>query len=126
MAIWNFDKHRNWQDWLGMVLGVVIGLSPWLAGQQYSSVILWNAIIIGALVLVLAELELVGLQRWQEIADIACGVWLIASPFIFGYAGAGPLRVWHYVLGAIVVLLAAFELWQDWKLSDKDLLRHGQ
>ncbi len=76
--------------------------------------------------LVLAELELVGLQRWQEFADIACGVWLIASPFIFGYAGGGPLRLWHYALGALVVLLAAFELWQDWKLSAKDLLRHGQ
>ena len=125
-AIWNFDKHRTWEDWLGMVLGVVIGLSPWLAGQQDNNLINWNAILLGAVVLVLAELELVGLQRWQEIADIACGVWLILSPFIFGYAGAGSLRVWHYVLGALVVALAAFELWQDWKLSDKELARHGQ
>ena len=126
MAIWNFDKHRTWEDWLGMVLGVVIGLSPWLSGQQDNNLINWNAILLGAFVLVLAELELVGLQRWQEFADIACGAWLMASPFIFGYAGAGPLRVWHYILGAIVVLLAAFELWQDWKLSDKELARHGQ
>ena len=126
MAIWNFDKHRTWEDWLGMVLGVVIGLSPWLSGQQDNNLINWNAILLGAFVLVLAELELVGLQRWQEFAEIACGAWLFVSPFIFGYAGAGPLRVWHYIIGAIVMALAAFELWQDWKLSDKELARHGQ
>jgi hypothetical protein len=32
---------------------------------------------------------------------------------------------WHFVLGAIVVLLAAVELWQDWRLSDQELARHG-
>ncbi len=125
-AIRIFDKHRTWEDWLGMLLGVVIGLSPWLAGEQHNSLINWNAVLLGAVVLVLAELELVGLQRWQEFADIACGICLILSPYIFGYAGAGSLRVWHYILGALVVALAAFELWQDWKLSDKELARHGQ
>jgi hypothetical protein len=25
-----------------------------------------------------------------------------------------------------VILLAAAELWQDWKLSDEELARHGQ
>jgi hypothetical protein len=32
---------------------------------------------------------------------------------------------WHCVLGVLVVLLGALQLWQDWELSDQDLLRHG-
>jgi hypothetical protein len=47
------------------------------------------------------------------------------SPYIFGCAGTGVLQYWHFGLGAVVVLLAAVELWQDWKLSDKQLAEHG-
>jgi hypothetical protein len=50
---------------------------------------------------------------------------LIASPFIFGYADAGTLRYWHFILGIAVVLLAALELRQDWKLSDAELGHHS-
>ncbi len=121
-----FNVHRNWEDWVGMLLGVLIGLSPWLAGQQDNQVAMWNAVIIGALVIALAALELAGLQRWEEVCEIACGLWLIASPFIFGYAETGTLRYWHFALGAAVALIAALELWQDWKLSDKELAQHGQ
>jgi hypothetical protein len=53
------------------------------------------------------------------------GLWLIASPFIFGYAEAGALRYWHFVLGAAVVLLAMLELRQDWKLNAAELRQHS-
>jgi hypothetical protein len=52
-------------------------------------------------------------------------LWLIASPFIFGYADAGTLRYWHFILGIAVVLLAVLELRQDWKLSNAELGRHS-
>jgi hypothetical protein len=109
-----------------MLLGVVIGLSPWLAGQHGDQAVMWNAVLVGALVLGLAQLEYISLQRWEEAGEIALGSWLVESPYIFGYAGAGDLRYWHFILGAVVALLGALELWQDWKLSDKQLAQHGQ
>ncbi len=121
-----FNIHRSWEDWTGMLLGVLIGLSPWLAGQQDNPAIMGNALLVALLVLGLAQLMYVSLQRWEEIGEIACGLWLMASPFTFGYAEAGVLRYWHFVLGAIVALLAVLELWQDWKLSDRELAQHGQ
>jgi hypothetical protein len=123
---WLFKTHRSWEDWIGMLMGVLIGISPWLAEQQAEPAVMWNAVLVGALVLGLSQLEYVSLQRWQETGEIALGLWLIVSPFTFGYAEAGPLRYWHFVLGAIVAMLAALELWQDWKLSDKELAQHGQ
>ena len=119
-----FNIHRNWEDWLAIVLGVVIGFSPWLADQQGNPTVNWNAVILGALVIALAALELTALQRWEEIAETVSGVWLILSPFIFGYGGA--LRSWHFVLGTAVVVLALIELWQDRKLSQAQLTQHGQ
>lgn len=121
-----FKTHRSWEDWFGMLVGVLTGISPWLAEQQTDPAVMWNAVLVGALVLVLAQLEYVSLQRWEETGEIVLGLWLIASPFTFGYAEAGPLRYWHFILGAIVALLATWELWQDWRLSDRELARHGQ
>ena len=28
-----FNTHRNWEDWLAIALGVVIGISPWLISR---------------------------------------------------------------------------------------------
>ena len=109
-----FNVHRSWEDWVSMLVGVLIGFSPWLAGQPDNPAVLGNALLVGLLVFGLAELTYVSLTRWEEIGEIACGLWLIASPFTFGYADSGALRYWHFLLGAAVVLITALELWQDW------------
>jgi O-antigen/teichoic acid export membrane protein len=120
-----FGVHRTWEDWAGMVLGLVIGFSPWFAGEEVGPSIMLNTAAIGILVFALAAFELVSLHRSEEAGEIALGLWLIASPFAFGYADA-TLAIWHYVIGALVAALGALELWQDWRLSDRDLARHGQ
>lgn len=121
-----FNVHRNWEDWLAMGAAVLIGLSPWLADQQTNQLVMLNAVFVGAVALVLAELEMVNLHRWQEVGEILCGLWLAVSPLALGYADAGDLRYWHFALGAGVVLLTALELWQDWNLTDQELARHGK
>jgi hypothetical protein len=119
-----FNVHRTWEDWVGMVLGVLIGLSPWFAGQS-EQVPMLNAIAVGAAVLLLAEMELVDLHRWEESLELLFGAWLIASPFMYGYAET-TLAIWHFAIGGIVAVLAVVELWQDWTLTDQDLVQHGQ
>ncbi len=128
-----FNTHRTWEDWLGMLLGVLIVLSPWFPTQGGHEVIdadrsyvILNAFVAGMIVFGLAQLEYVALQRWEEVAGILVGLWLIASPYLFGYSGDGMLRFYHSTLGSLVLLLAALQLWQDWDLNDQDLLRHGQ
>lgn len=128
-----FNTHRTWEDWLGMLLGVLIVLSPWFptpAGREMVDVdrsyVILNTFAVGIIVFGLAQLQYVALQRWEEVVEIALGLWLIASPYIFDYSGDGLLTFWHSSLGALVVLLAALQLWQDWNLSDQDLLNHGQ
>ncbi len=103
------STHRTWEDWCGMLLGVLIALSPWFPTQTSH--------------------ELVDAERSFAILNtftIGIGLWLIASPYIFGYSGDGLLTFWHTSLGGLVVLLAALQLWQDWDLNDQDMLEHGQ
>src|SRR5258706_5410311 len=80
---------------------------------------------VGILVLALGASEFLDLRRWEEGLEAACGLLLIASPFLLGYPDAGMLRYWHFVLGAAVVLLAMLELRQDWTLSNAELTRHS-
>jgi drug/metabolite transporter (DMT)-like permease len=128
-----FSTHRPWEDWFGMLLGVLIVVSPWFPFQPSNdvmdgerSIMILNTFVVGMLVFGLAQLEYVALQRWEEAAEIALGLWLIASPLMFGYSGEDFLRAWHAALGSIVVVLGALQLWQDWRLSDQDLANHPQ
>ena len=116
-------RHAAWCADRGM---------PWFPFSSHDvmdferSTMILNTFVVGMLVFGLAQLEYVALQRWEEVGEIALGLWLIASPFIFGYSGDDMLRAWHIALGAIVVLLGALQLWQDWRLSDQELANHPQ
>jgi hypothetical protein len=128
-----FRTHRTWEDWCGMLLGVLIVLSPWFPAETghevvdaERSLVILNTFTVGILVFGLAQLEYVALQRWEEVTAILLGLWLIASPYLFGYSDDDMLRFYHSSFGGLVVLLAALQLWQDWDLNDQDLLKHGQ
>lgn len=121
-----FTIHRNWEDWFGMLLGLMIALSPWAAGDEVRHAAVWNAALIGVAVFFLAELEYVALTRWEETGQLLLGLWLVMSPYVFGYFNTGTLRFWHSTLGGLVILLAALELWQDWERSDREMLKQGR
>lgn len=132
MSDFGFLKtHRTWEDWCGMLVGALIVASPWFPAQDQSAIAgnqtaVLNTVAIGLVVFGISQLEYVALQRWQEVATILVGLWLIASPYVIGYSSDGFLSIYHTSLGAVVVLLGIFLLWQDWDLSDQDMLKHGQ
>ena len=84
MTIKDFLKsHRSWEDDDEAVVPIVV----------------LNSTLTGLAVLALAQLEIVILRKWEESAQVVCGVWLVVSPFIFDYAHQDHLRYWHWVLG---------------------------
>jgi hypothetical protein len=119
------ETHPAWEDWLGAGLGFLIALTPNFVSEAVGKGIQLNTILVGFLVLLVALVERVRLHHWEEVAEIALGAWVIALPFIYGYAGTGVLRYWHFALGGLVVLVALHELWQDWDASRADLANHG-
>ena len=126
-----FKTHRAWEDWFGMLLGVLIMVSPWFPIQVADTVdlerthLVLNSFVVGMLVLGLAQLEYVALHRWEEVATVLLGLWLIASPYVLGYAVDQGLQLWHIVLGALVAIVGALQLWQDWNLSEQELAKHS-
>ena len=49
-------------------------------------------------------------MRWQDWVTLAAGIWLLVSPAIFNYAGAGPATWDAVVLGIAVIILSIIEL----------------
>jgi len=128
-----FNTHRTWEDCCGMLFGVLIILSPWFlthTGNELTSadrsLMILNSVTVGILVLGVAWLEYVALQRWEEVSEIMLGLWLIASPYVFGYFDHGLLRFWHSYLGGLVMLLATLQLCQDRDLSEEQMAKHGK
>ena len=115
-----------------MLLGLLVALSPWFPTQQGEvadaerGVVILNTVMVGIIVFGLAQLEYVSLQRWEQVAGVLAGLWLILSPYVLGYHADGLMRFYHSTFGAMVVALSTLQLWQDWDLSDQDMLKHGQ
>jgi SPW repeat len=105
--------HRTWEDWVGIALGILILLAPWITDETDHRAAVVNATIFGVAVMVLAELDLVDFRRWTEVAMIGCGLWVLLSPAVLGYGGA--LATWHLVAGLAAAALGALELWQGVK-----------
>ena len=104
-------QHRRWEDVTMMLLGAAILVSPMFFETLDNTTVIAVTALVGAAIVVLAGLEQLALRRWEEYLALMLGVWMIVSPFALDYAG--PLRIWHVVLGAAVVLLAVLEIWQD-------------
>jgi hypothetical protein len=113
--------RRRWEDRLGAALGLLVGATPWLAGDTGDENIVLHAAQLGLLILGLASFGLVQPNRWEEIGLLACGLALAAS--ILGYAHVGNLGSWHVALGLGVMLLALLEMWQEWQITTQQMNR---
>ncbi len=113
MAALKKITDHEWQDLACMGLGVMILLSPWVVPNDDMGIMTANTVVVGLTVLLVSELELAGHSAREEAANAAAGLWLMVSPFVLGYGG--ELRLWHLVLGAIVVVFSAVEFWQERK-----------
>jgi hypothetical protein len=106
-------KHRSWEDWLSIAFGVLILISPAAMFSVVPAPVLYNALACGVVLLGVTLFEIMNRERWEEALYFVVGVWLAVSVFLIDYGAASPLRIWHFALGALVAVLAAFEFWQD-------------
>lgn len=106
---YSLDTHHSWEDVLMMMLGAVVILAPIFIGGSDSAVVLTG--MAGVAIVGVAALRMTSLRRWEEWLQLACGLWLVAAPFVLSYAGAQ--RALHVSIGLAVCALAALGLWQD-------------
>jgi hypothetical protein len=96
-------NRQQWQDWVTLVIGIWIFISPWLFAGAVGAVA-WNFYIVGVLVAALALAALFAFQVWEEWVNVVLGVWLIVSPWALGFSGFAPLT-WNAVIAGLLVVV---------------------
>ena len=112
----NFDGlkvHRGWEDWFSAGLGGLLLLTLAALQGQVPLPIMYSVVAVGVAVLALSLSEIMMKGRWEEVFQFILGLWLAASVFVLDYGAVGQLRIGHFVIGALVAIMAAFEFWQD-------------
>ena len=99
-------------SWLVVVLGAWEVIAPFVLG--YAAVVgaLWDAIIVGAVLIVLAGWAALSNQgttiKALEWIDVFVGAWLIVAPFIIPYTNV-VAAMWNDILvGALAVVLSGW------------------
>lgn len=110
-SIINRKPQEKAVDIGNVVLGVVLALTPWLFGFAHEAGAAWNAWIVGAAVAIIAIGALVSFYQWEEWLNLVLGLWAIVSPWVIGFSAIAAATYSHVVIGIIVAVLAAAELW---------------
>ncbi|NMC12423.1 MAG: SPW repeat protein [Chloroflexi bacterium] len=103
-------KTARTLGWCVVVAGVWEALAPFILGFSSIPAALWNAMIVGIVLIVLAVIAVYsqksGTVKAMEWINACLGLWLVLAPFILGYT-AGP-RANDITVGIIVIVLAVW------------------
>jgi SPW repeat-containing protein len=106
MASDRSEAPAAWASWLNAILGVWLIISPWVVGYAGHSAALWNTLITGIVILLVALAASRTADSSPSWLNVALGVWLIVSPWVLGYSLLEAATANDVVLGVIVGMLA--------------------
>lgn len=107
-----FMENKHPQDWANLVLAVLLFVSPWVLGFSAVQYAAWNAWISGVVIAALAIGALSAFQEWEEWLNLIVGIWVVAAPWVLGFAAMAAAMWTHVVIGLLVVAAAAWEIWE--------------
>src|SRR5262249_704546 len=96
-------------DVYNLVVGAFLFLSPWLLGftVENARLDIWA---VGAAIVVLSLAAIMLFAEWEEWLNLLLALWLIASPWILGFAHTRAMH-WAIGLGTVSLFLTALEIW---------------
>jgi hypothetical protein len=104
-------------DWFHLVMGLVIGITPWLKGFAGGPAAKWIAIITALVVAALAVVALLRSLEWTQWGLAAAGVWTFVLPFILGLPPAAGNFKTLLIAGG---LLLGSSLWKIYRMRNPE------
>lgn len=95
---------------LNVVAGLWLIAAPFLLAYSGITAALWNDILIGATVLILAGTRAAKSDRNTGLSwtNVVLGLWMIAAPFVLTYTGTAAALWNDIIVGVIVASLATW------------------
>jgi hypothetical protein len=102
-------RERRWQDYLNLILGIWLFLSPWLLSYSGTNTTAsWNAWIFGVALVVFSAIAVSMPQTWEEIINLLIGIWMVISPWVLGFTGARSPESNAVIVGILAIV---FSVW---------------
>ena len=100
-------------NWFVAAVGVWEILAPLILGYSDLAVAVWNTVIVGIAVVVLAVWSALSdnpsTVRALDWINAILGGWLIIAPFILGYSTFTVAALWNPIIAGIII--AVLEVW---------------
>ncbi|HEY3524197.1 MAG TPA: SPW repeat protein [Candidatus Limnocylindrales bacterium] len=107
------NDQVTWASGLSVIAGLWLLISPWVLGFSDMQSPMWNAVILGIVIAVLAFIRAGGWYSAVGLAwiNLVLGIWVFISPWVLGFSDRqAPL--WDaLVVGVVVVVLSAWSVW---------------
>lgn len=96
---------------LNALAGLWLIVAPWVLGfSADAGGGVWNAVIVGVIIAVLAAARFFGAYgaAWMSWVNALLGAWVVISPWVFGYSG-NAARLWNSIIvGLLVIVLGVW------------------
>jgi hypothetical protein len=106
------EQWRNQTNIINALFATLLFLSPWLLAYSGETAA-WNAWICGAVLGVMAARAVVAFAEWEEWIELVVGCWVLVAPWVLKFPADSASTKVHVLVGSIVTLLAAVELWKE-------------
>jgi hypothetical protein len=112
-------EGKRWQDWVELLLGVWLIVSPWVVGFADVEVARLNALVLGIAIVAYSLIELGVPKAWEEWVSAAMGLWLVVSPFVLNFSQQAA-ATWNAIaVGALLLVFALWALVRDYRPHDR-------
>jgi hypothetical protein len=108
----SFSLPKEWQEWVSLLLGVWLCVSPWALHFTDDTAATNNVISVGFFMIMAEVFTISGFAVLEELIDIAIGTWLVVSVWLLGIATSAA-KIDLIVGGLVVLLFAFYEIWSN-------------
>ena len=99
--------------WITALLGLAMGVAPWVFNYTDNTSAMWASIIIGAVIVLVSGYKAIVQdenQYWEYWLAGLAGIVAIAAPFVLNFTAIVAALWTSIAVGALVVLIAGYEV----------------
>lgn len=120
---------RKWHaesvlDIYNLLLALILFGAPWFFAHASRTADL-DLRLSSAAIIVLSLAAIIAFSAWEEWINFALGLWLVASPWLLGFAHT---RAMHFSIGigVAIAFLAALELWLRYEAAEREAISSAE
>jgi hypothetical protein len=98
--------------WITGLLGLALGVAPWVLNYSNNTTAMWTSVIIGAAIVVVSAYKafIQDNQYWEYWIIGLAGIVALAAPFVLNFTALTEALWTCLVAGIVAVVLAGYEV----------------